>query len=134
MVTLTRIYTHGEQLTIVGIGQATQWALKAIEENLLNSNQISLFGISKFPFDLKSDHKLLKSIEKTGRVVVLEEHYLYGSIAESLKMALPAIEHFTVMVPEYDLKHSYGSPAFHLKQSGITPARVAEVVAGLLKK
>lgn len=133
-VTLTRTYSNGDQVTVIGIGQATQWALKGIEEGLLNKEQISLFGIAKFPLDLKSDHKVLKSIEKTGRVVVLEEHYLAGSIAESLKMALPAVENFAVITPEYDLKHSYGSPAFHLKQAAVTPARVAEVVAGLMKK
>jgi transketolase len=132
--TLTRTYATGDQVTVIGIGQATQWALKAIEDNLLNKDVVSLFGLAKFPFDFKSDHKVLTSIEKTGQVVVLEEHYLAGSIAESLKMALPAVEHFVAITPEYDLKHSYGSPAFHLKQAGITPARVAEVVASLLKK
>jgi transketolase len=129
--TLTRMYSTGEKVTVIGIGQATQVALKAMEENLLKKADVALFGLAKFPFDLKADHKLMTSINRTGRILVVEEHYLYGSIAESLKMALPPMEKFEVITPAYDLGHTYGSPTFHLKQAGLTPAHLAEVAAQL---
>lgn len=127
--TLTRTYALGTSCTIVGIGQGTQIALHALEKGIIQEDQAAIFGIAKFPLDLCSDKELLESCKKTEHVVVIEEHYLPGSIAESLKMALPPVKSFQTLTPTYSLNHSYGNPSFQLEQAGVTPTALKELLS-----
>jgi transketolase len=127
-VTLTRRYLKGERVTVIGVGHALQTALTAMTQGGLASHGVDLFGIARFPFDLDSDRELVESVRKTKRVVVLEEHYAPGSIAESLRLALPNVESFTLMCAVYRPDQKYGSSAFLLKQSGLTPEALLENV------
>ena len=119
--TLTRHYARGNTLTVIGVGHATQIALAALSAHGLADHDVDLFGIAQYPFDLDADRALRESVERTGRVIVIEEHYLPGGMAESLKMALPNTETFDVLCAIYRPDQKYGSPAFHVKQSGMTP-------------
>lgn len=126
--TLTRTYALGGEVTVIGVGHATQIALAAIAKHGMKN--IDLFGVARYPFDLESDRALAASVARTRRVVVIEEHYLAGGIAESLKMALPNTESFDVLCAVYKTGQRYGGSAFHVKQSGMTP----EDLAGLVLK
>ena len=125
-VTLTRRYATGDRATVIGVGHATQIGLTAI--NSLGLTDVDLFGIATFPFDLREDRDIVESAERTGRVIVLDEHYLPGSLAESLALALPRTVSFVAMTAEYSLGHAYGGTAFHLKQCGLTPQALVDVV------
>lgn len=131
--TLTRQYTDGAEVTVVGVGHAVQLALAALKNGELDPKQAAVFGLARFPFQLERETQLLQSLERTRRVLVLEEHYAQGSIAESLRLALPAIEKFELMAPTYSKNQRYGSPAFHLQQCGITPASVATKAAEMTR-
>jgi transketolase len=120
-VTLTRQYAKGSRLTLIGVGHAVQVALAAMATLDLGSVGADIFGVARYPFDLASDGGLVDSVRRTGKVLVIEEHYLPGSMAESLKMELPNTSVFKVMCPRYFTGQRYGSAAFHLAQAGLTP-------------
>ena len=125
---LTRRYLRGQRWTVVGMGHGVQVALAAIAHHNLAAEDVDVFGVARFPFRLADDEELCLSVQRTRRVLVVEEHYLAGSLAESLKMALGPVERFEVMCPSYSLDQRYGSPRFHLEQSGVTPARLVSLV------
>jgi transketolase len=124
--TLTRVYSEGGDVVVVGIGQGVQIALKALDSGILDRSRVSVFGIARFPFEVASDPELFSTCARAKRVIVIEEHYRSGGIAESLRLALPTVRDFRLMAPEYSLDHRYGSPAFHLKQAGMTPEILGE--------
>jgi transketolase len=126
--TLTRRYARGTRWSVVGIGHGVQVALAAVAQHGLQD--VDLFGLARFPLDLAADADLLESVNRTGRVLVVDEHYLPGSIAESLKLALPPCKRFEVLSATYRPEQRYGSARFHLRQTGLTPEAVLEVVAG----
>jgi transketolase len=129
--TLTRTYARGGKVTVIGVGHATQIALAAhAKEGMAN---VDLFGVARYPFDLAKDSELRESVARTRRVVVIEEHYLPGGMVESLKMALPNTETFDALCAVYKNGQKYGSPAFHVKQSGMTPQELAQLVASRLR-
>jgi hypothetical protein len=49
-------------------------------------------------------------------------------MGESMKLALPPLESFTLLCPAYDREHTYGSPAFHAQQCGLTPEALMAAV------
>jgi transketolase len=126
--TLSQTYSNGNKCTVIGIGQGAQIALSALDENLISADVVAVFGIAQFPFDLESDKNILQSCLTTQNVIVVEEHYLPGSLAESLKMALPPIKKFRTLLPEYSQKHNYGNPKFQLTQAQVTPTALQKMV------
>jgi transketolase len=117
--TLTRQYAQGEKLTLIGVGHATQIVLNAMGLANLNAE---VFGIAKYPFDWHSDQKVWESVKKTKNVLVVEEHYSAGSIAESLALEFaPLRPRFAAMNARYFSEQKYGSSTFHLKQCALTP-------------
>jgi len=117
--TLTRRYAQGGKATVIGVGHATQVALTAINSH--GVTDIDLFGVARFPLDLKADAEIVESVNKTGNVIVLDEHYLPGSVAESLALALPRTGSFTAMTAKYSLDQKYGGSTYHLTQCGMSP-------------
>ena len=126
--TLTRHYSIGTEVTIIGVGHAVQIALTALEKKLIDSQKVGVFGVSKFPFDFESDIELSAHARTSQNVIVIDEHYLAGSMAESLKMHLPNVKSFRAITPEYKNSQGYGKPQFQLIQAGVTP----EILAGLV--
>lgn len=126
--TLTRVYAEGDQCTLIGIGQGTQIILHALENHLVPRDRVSVFGIARYPFQLSEDRELLESVQKTKKVLVVEEHYLPGSLAESLRLELSEVSKFDVLAPYYSKEHRYGKPAFQLEQVGVTPQRISQWV------
>lgn len=124
--TLTRHYAKGNRWTIIGIGHGTQIVLEALAKHNLAALDVDVFGVAKFPFDLEADDRLVGSVKRTRRVLTIEEHYLPGSISESLKLALPDTEQFEVMCARYTAEQRYGTSRFHLMQCGLTPEKVIE--------
>jgi transketolase len=124
--TLTRLYATRAQpgergATIVGAGHGVQVALRALASHGLAQENVDVFGVARFPFDLEADARLVQSIRATRRVIFLEEHYQHGGIGESLKMAAPPVEVFRVMCASYSPGQRYGSAAFHMRQCNFTP-------------
>jgi transketolase len=124
--TLTRRYSNGKELTVIGVGHATQHLLKAFEEGPATFDKCSLFSISRYPFDFESDHALVKSIEQTGRVFIVEEHYQAGSISESLHFELGSkITELHALMPSFHKSHRCGSNKFYLQAAQMSPSHIA---------
>lgn len=129
-VTLTRRYLKGSRATLIGVGHAAQIGLSVLKE--LSELNVDFFSIARYPFDLNSDHELLQSAQTTGRVLVIEEHYEPGSIAESLKFALPPLSAFRAMTAHYSKNQKYGSIKYLETQSGLTPENLLKELKSLL--
>jgi transketolase len=125
--TLTRTYAKGKRATVIGVGQATQIALQALQAD--PNLDVDLFGIARYPFDLNSDSTLLESVVRTGRIVILDEHYLAGSIAESLAFALPRNGTCDLLTARYSPDQKYGGSKFHLVQSEMSPDHLRALLA-----
>jgi transketolase len=132
-VTLTRSYSEGDSVTLIGVGHGVQVALSALSKSPEIMKNAAIFGIAKFPFNLEKDEILLKSVIRTQHVIVIEEHYASGGMGESLKMKLPNTETFQVMSAHYTPGQRYGSPAYHTQQCGLTPDHLIDKVQRLLK-
>ena len=63
----------------------------------------------------------MESIKKTGRVIVVDEHYEAGSLAESLRLSILTPVSFQTMCAKYSPNQRYGSMRYYLQQSGLTP-------------
>jgi transketolase len=127
--TLTRTYSEGGSVTLIGVGHAVQIALSALEKKLIDPTKVGVFGVSKFPFDFESDAELALHARHSQNVFVIDEHYLAGSMAESLKMHLPSVARFRTLTPVYKNSQAYGSPKFQLTQAGMTPEDLAKNLA-----
>lgn len=131
--TLTRQYQRGHALTVLGMGQATQTALAALPLGLRELGA-EVFGLARFPFDADADAAVWESVRRTGRVLVVEEHYAVGGLGETLRMLLPAATVCEVLAPRYTPGQLFGSARFHLEQCRVTPEdlvrRAGELVRG----
>ena len=119
-------------VTVIGAGHGVQLALHALKHLSLDRDDVDVFGVARFPFDLRKDVALSASIEQTRRVVFVEEHYRSGGMGESFAAAAPPLEALRILSASYDSSQRYGSSRFHMQQCGLTPealrAAVHEVV------
>lgn len=129
--TLTRQYSSGDGVTIIGVGHAVHIALSALKKGGLNSLGAEVFSISRFPFDLDSDKRLVDSVLRTGRLVFIDEHYGFGSISESLLRLLPKVDNPQVLCAQYFRHQRYGGVNFHLSQSQMTDNDLVRLVRSL---
>jgi transketolase len=136
--TLTRKYATPAQenaasrLTIVGAGHGVQVALNALKNHGLDQLAVDVFGVARFPFDLQQDDALRASIQRTRKVLFVEEHYGPGGMGESFLTALPPLESFRLMCARYDKAQRYGSPRFHMQQCNLTPEALMATARELL--
>jgi transketolase len=137
--TLTRHYVargsvKAPSITIIGVGHGVQVALRAHAAGGLAAFNVDVFGVARFPWDFAADHELAESVEASHNVIVVEEHYRNGGMAESLRLALPEVETFQALCAVYSSDQRYGSPAFHLQQCGLTPENLVFAVETVLGK
>lgn len=124
--TLTRQYSRGGEVTVVGIGHATSVLLTALEQGLLRRSEASVFGLARFPFQLEEERALVENVRRTGRVLVIEEHYRSGGLGESLRAVLPSATVCDVLAVDYSKNDLHGAAAWRRLQSRLTPTEVAQ--------
>ena len=137
-LTLTRSYAvRSDQskpgVTVIGAGHGVQVALRALSAHGLDRENVDVFGIARFPFGLTADSALMASVLETKNVVFIEEHYAAGGMGESMKLALPPLSAFSLMCASYHPDQHYGSAAFHMKQSQLTPEALLTLVQAQLR-
>jgi transketolase len=134
--TLTRRYAarsskSARAVTIVAAGHAAQIVSHALVT--AKDLDVDVFGLATFPFDWESDRDVAESVEATRRVLLVEEHYASGGIGESFAASFAGkLDSFTLLAAAYRADQHYGSPAFHLKQCGLTPDAVVSMARTLL--
>jgi transketolase len=137
-LTLTRSYaTRADRskpgVTVIGAGHGVQVALRALAAHGLDRENADVFGVARFPFRLAEDSALLASVLETKNVVFVEEHYAAGGMGESMKLALPQFTAFSLMSASYKPDQRYGSAAFHMQQSALTPEALLTLVQAQLR-
>ena len=136
-LTLTRSYAERSNraargVTVIGAGHGVQVALRALSAHGLDRENVDVFGVARFPFRLGEDSALMASVLDTKNVVFVEEHYAAGGMGESMKLALPALESFSLLSASYRPDQRYGSPLFHMQQCNLTPDALLALVRARL--
>src|SRR5690606_19274309 len=95
-----RLITAGEHVTVVSTGQLTAPTMAAVTELAERGIRVEHIGLATVqPLDRAL---LLESVERTGRIVTIEEHYvrggLGGAVAEMLAEEHP-VPHRIIGVP-----------------------------------
>jgi len=69
----------GHDISIITYGAGVHWALKEVKEHQISADIIDLRTLQ--PLDTET---IYKSVEKTGRVLILQEDTLFGGIASDI--------------------------------------------------
>ncbi len=71
---------EGKDVTIITYGAGVHWALETLEQNTeVNADLIDLRTL--IPLDIEA---IYKSVEKTGKVIILQEDSMFGGIASDI--------------------------------------------------
>jgi transketolase len=117
-------------ITIVGAGHGVQVALSALSHLGLDRENVDVFGVARFPWDLVKDTDLTASVAATRKVIFIEEHYRTGGMGESFVAAGMPLESFRILSASYDPNQRYGSARFHMQQCNLTPEALMAAVRG----
>jgi transketolase len=74
----------GDEITVIALGPIALNALEALKQSQISAD---LFVISEVPI-LKLSKKIIESIQKTKKVIIIEEHVQRGGIAENLSLLI----------------------------------------------
>ena len=127
-----RKVTEGTDVTIVSTGSVTAAVLQANE--LLKANGISaeIIGLPTIcPLD---EELILSSVEKTGKIVTVEEHYVYGGIGTMISDLL--CREYPRKVLKLGVPHDYATNGPYneiLAKYGLDAAGIAASVTGFIK-
>lgn len=115
------------KVTIIAIGQAVQIALSAKILYPKEMKNITIIGITRFPFSYPAIQLIKEHIDRTdGKVIILDEHYIEGSLASDICSAFEMKE-VKILCPG---RHSLvGTPKFLLDMSPLNPKTLVEVVS-----
>ncbi|MDD5489273.1 MAG: transketolase C-terminal domain-containing protein [Candidatus Moranbacteria bacterium] len=125
----------GEKITIVSLGTTTLNALEALKS--FDNRVADLFVVSEMPMSELSP-ELAKSIKKTGKLIVLEEHVSRGGLAENLSLLLIENKifpgnfshHFATGYPD----GLYGDQKYHQKLNGLDPDSITHNIKKFLNE
>lgn len=131
----TRKILSGNDVTIISLGTTTLNALEALKS--FKDNVADLFVVSEMPIS-ELTLELKKSIKKTGKVIILEEHVSRGGLAENLSLLLLKSQifpdslshHFANGYPD----GLYGDQKYHQKLNGLDPDSIIYNIKRLLNE
>jgi transketolase len=129
-----RLRTGGD-ITLIGHGMGVGLAAAAAEALFSrDSIEADVFDAAYLrPYD---ETALLASVEKTGRVLTIEEHSVVGGlgtiVAETVARAGLSVKLDQVALPDQDLE--VGVPAELYEYYGLTPSNVADKARNLVRR
>jgi transketolase len=123
------------KLTVVSLGPIINNVISAIESSDYKNN-IDLFAVKKIPFDNFSE-KLINSLQKTGNLLLVEEHVERGGLSEHI--ALKLLKE-TIQLKSCISLHAlgypntlYGDQNYHLEQSGLDAGNILKTIQSLIE-
>ena len=122
----------GDKITIVGLGPVILNVFKALEN--LGNSIADIFVVSEMPiFKLSID--LEKSLSKTGKLLIIEEHVSRGGLGENLgtlilKSKLQCA--FSHLYAQGYRNGLYGNQAYHQQINGLDPESILIEIKTLL--
>ncbi len=121
----------GDACTVVGLGPVVLNALAALKTLNVNAD---VFVVSEMPVvDWGMD--LAASVQRTGKVLVLEEHVARGGLGEHVGAYFMQTGVRTTWVHAHAQgypNNRYGSQAYHQTQSGLDASALHEKLRGLI--
>lgn len=120
----------GTSTTVVAMGPSVQNMFKALENSPELKKTVDLFVVSEMPLP-NLTLGLAKSIKKTKKLVVLEEHVSRGGLAENLSLHLLkrgfSCKLVSLCAQGYP-NQLYGSQAYHQKISKLDPDSITKTI------
>lgn len=118
------------KVTIVAQCPVVNNAVAAIDKHP-DKSQVDLFVINKMPItELPAD--IRQSIERTGKVITIEEHVATGSMGSTVSMM---VNELSLPLKKFTSLHAmgypsglYGSQAWHQQESGLDEANITRVI------
>ena len=129
-----RKLVSGDKLTIVGLGPVVLNGWKALEL-LGDQNSADLFVAGIMPLKELSEEVLI-SIERTRKLLVIEEHVSRGGLGENLALLIVKHQLNCQFIHRFALGYPnglYGSQDYHQKLCGLDPGSLANDIKTLLK-
>jgi transketolase len=123
----------GKDITIVACGPQLQNALLAqerLKKDRITADVIYIHTI--FPLDMAL---VKKSLLKTKRLLVVEEHYLHGGLGQTILSAIKdmaGLRSAFLAIPDKTFVTGYGSYEDHCARLGFTPQGIVSRVKKLL--
>lgn len=119
----------GQKLTIVGMGPVLLNAISGLSETKMRAD---VFCVNEIPLE-KMSNDFMKSIAKTERLLIVEEHVTRGGLGEHISLLLlrnsdvklKKIVH--VSANGYPTKR-YGSQSYHQVQCGLDRESLKQVI------
>ncbi len=119
-----------DQVTVVAAGITVHEALKAFDE--LQKVGVSLRIIDLYSIKPLDTQTLMKALQETQAMIIVEDHYPEGGIAETIKSALTPTNIPIVSLAVRKIPHS-GTPQELLEYENISAAAIVKAVYELIK-
>ncbi len=126
---------QGSSVVVVAMGPVIENIINLLPE--LPADAVELWTIGEFPVR-ELPEELISAVQRTGKLLTLEEHYLSGGLAENIapllmrRLARP-IELVTLHAQGYP-SESYGSQGWHQQESGLRGGHLLQSVSELLER
>jgi transketolase len=125
----------GGKITIVSLGTTTLNALEALKS--FGDQVADLFVVSEMPMAGLTP-ELIKSIKKTSKLIVLEEHVSRGGLAENLSILLLKSSVFPASFLHFFAKGYpdglYGDQKYHQKLNGLDLNSIISTIKKLINE
>jgi transketolase len=123
------------QVTVLTMGPVIGNVLDALHE-LECEADLDVFSIARIPFDDTAAVKIIASLQKTQKLLIVEEHVTRGGLAEYVLTVLADAEYskFTthrLYAKGYPNK-LYGSQQYHQSMSGIDVKSISSLLRAML--
>jgi transketolase len=129
-----RKLASGDKLTIVGLGPVVLNGWNALEE-IGDHSLADLFVVSEMPLTELSE-ELVLSLNRTKKLLVIEEHVSRGGMGENLALYLLKSQIKCQFIHRFALGYPnglFGSQVYHQKLCGLDPQSLASDIKTLLK-
>lgn len=129
----TRRVSKGSSLVVVSMGPVVENLFTILPE--LPAESVDIWSVGEFPVR-KLPAELIEAIQRTGKLLTLEEHHLSGGLAENITPLLigqvtRSIELVTLHAQGYP-SQLYGSQSWHQQESGLRGGQLLQSVSELL--
>jgi transketolase len=128
-----RQITSGNKVSVVALGNIIESVLKANIEQ--KKDYLNIWSVTEMPFQVPL--QLIKSIEKTKKLIVIEEHDKRGGLGEYLirKIALDKVSSVDILHLSADSYPSKlaGSQLYHWQENGLDHHGVKLTIESICK-
>lgn len=126
----------GKDVTIVGAGPQIQNAYEAVEIVENEGITSDLFYITTIkPINKTSVEKLKESLKKTGKLITIEEHSIFGGVGDAIASACQRIpfSHYRMGIEDKFLEN-YGTYEEHCRENNLTRDGIVKIIYEITSK